>query len=43
LLIAFVIWQLLQRQWTWAWALVVLLPILVSNLRLRTSTERPGC
>jgi hypothetical protein len=43
LLIAFVVWQLIQRQWNWGLALVVLIPLLFHNFKLRTSTERPGC
>lgn len=43
LLLAFACWQLSQRQWAWGWALVVLLPLLIRNFKLRKSTEPPPC
>jgi hypothetical protein len=43
LLIGFVFWRLVQQQWTWGWALVVLIPLLIRNLKMRTSTEPPPC
>lgn len=43
LVIAFVVWQLSQRQWVWGWALPVLVPLLLHNFKRRTSTEPPPC
>jgi len=43
LLIAFVLWRLFQQQWTWGLALIVLIPLLIRNLKLRSSTEPPAC
>ena len=43
ILIAFVVWRLFQQQWVWAWALLFLIPHLILNIKLRTSTEPPPC
>ena len=42
-LIAFVFWRMFQQEWKWGWGLLVLFPLLIRNIKLRTSEERLGC
>ena len=43
LLIAFALWQVFHERFVWAWALVVLVPLLLRNFKQRASTEPPPC
>lgn len=43
LVIVFAFWRLFYEEWPWGWALLVLIPLLIRNFKLRTSVEPPPC